>query len=65
MWFRDPVAGRTSDPGALAPAMMVALVVAAVGTVLLGVFPGVLLGLAEQSAAGLLQVPGSLIGLSR
>jgi NADH-quinone oxidoreductase subunit N len=65
MWFRDPVAGRTSEPGALAPAMMVALVVAAVGTVLLGVFPGVLLGLAEQSAAGLLQVPGSLIGLSR
>jgi NADH-quinone oxidoreductase subunit N len=65
MWFRDPVEGRTSRPAALAPAMTVALVAAALGTVLLGVFPGVLLGLAERSAAGLLQVPGSLIGLGR
>jgi NADH:ubiquinone oxidoreductase subunit 2 (subunit N) len=65
MWFRDPVEGRTSQPAVLAPAMTVALVTAAVGTVLLGVFPGVLLGLAERSAAGLLQVPGSLIGLGR
>ncbi|HSJ25782.1 MAG TPA: NADH-quinone oxidoreductase subunit N [Longimicrobiales bacterium] len=65
MWFRDPVHGRTAEPTGLAPAMLVALVVAAAGTVLLGVFPGILLDAAERSAAGLLQVPVSLIGMSR
>jgi NADH-quinone oxidoreductase subunit N len=64
MWFREPVAGRTSEPLALAPAMTVALVIAAAGTVLLGVFPGVLLEVAERSAAGMLQVPVSLLGMS-
>jgi NADH-quinone oxidoreductase subunit N len=57
MWFRDPVDGRTSDPPALAPAMTVALVIAAVGTILLGVMPGELLRLAEHGAAALMQVP--------
>jgi NADH-quinone oxidoreductase subunit N len=63
MWFRDPVEGRTSEPGALAPAMTIALIFTAVGTVLLGVFPGALLAAAERSAAGLLQIPASLIGI--
>jgi NADH-quinone oxidoreductase subunit N len=64
MWFRDPVAGQTVEPPAVAPAMAVALVITAVGTVLLGIFPGVLLELAERSAAGLMQVPVSLIGMT-
>jgi NADH-quinone oxidoreductase subunit N len=62
MWFRDPVEGRTSEPAALAPAMTLALVFMAVGTVLLGVFPGALLAAAERGAAGLLQIPATLIG---
>jgi NADH-quinone oxidoreductase subunit N len=62
MWFREPVEGRTTAGTSLAPAMTVALVIMAVGTVLLGVFPGVLLDIAERSAAGMLQVPGTLIG---
>jgi hypothetical protein len=41
-----------------------ALVVTAGGTVLLGIFPNFLLALAEQSAAGLMQVPVSLIGMT-
>jgi NADH-quinone oxidoreductase subunit N len=65
MWFRDPAAGRTAERTVMEPAMTVALVVAAVGTVLLGVFPGVLLELAERGAAGLMQVPGSFIGMAR
>jgi NADH-quinone oxidoreductase subunit N len=64
MWFRDPEDGRTSEPGTLAPAMIIALVITAGGTVLLGIFPGALLGLAERSAAGLMQVPVSLLGLT-
>lgn len=65
MWFRDPVHGRTAEPAGLAPGMLLALVIAAAGTVLLGIFPGLLLDAAERSAAGLLQVPVSLIGMSR
>jgi NADH:ubiquinone oxidoreductase subunit 2 (subunit N) len=63
MWFRDPTEGRSSQPSALAPAMTVALVVAAVGTVLLGVAPGVLLRAAENSAAGLLNIPAALMSM--
>ena len=63
MWFRDPVDGQTSSPQALAPAMTVALVVAAVGVVFLGVLPDTVLALAERSAAGLLQIPAALTRL--
>jgi NADH-quinone oxidoreductase subunit N len=62
MWFREPVDGLSSTPAALGPAMAVALIVTTVGVLLLGVFPGELLHLAERSAAGLMQVPGSLVG---
>jgi NADH-quinone oxidoreductase subunit N len=66
MWFRDPL---EEDAGAesvrLAPAMIVALVIAAAGTVVLGVYPGFLLELAERSAAALLQEPAGLVGLGR
>jgi NADH-quinone oxidoreductase subunit N len=64
MWFREPLEGQTSQPAALAPTMVVALVITAGGTVLLGIFPNFLLALAEQSAAGLMQVPVSLIGMT-
>jgi NADH-quinone oxidoreductase subunit N len=63
MWFRDPIDGRTSEPAAIAPAMAVALVVTVAGTLLLGVFPGFLLEWAEHGAAGLMQVPASLVGV--
>lgn len=64
MWFRDADA-QTAQPAALAPGMTVALIAAAVGTVLLGVFPGVLLEVAERSAADLLQLPSGLSGIGR
>jgi NADH-quinone oxidoreductase subunit N len=60
MWFRDPVDGTTSEPAPLAPAMTIALVIAAVGVVFLGVIPGFLLELAERSAASLLHIPAGL-----
>jgi NADH-quinone oxidoreductase subunit N len=63
MWFREPVDGRTSEPPRLAWAMAVALIVAAGGTLVLGVAPDLLLGWAEGAAAGLLQAPGTFAGL--
>jgi NADH-quinone oxidoreductase subunit N len=63
MWFREPVEGQTSEPPALAPAMVVALVIAVTGTIALGVYPEPLLHLAERSAAGLMQLPGALVDL--
>ncbi|MEX0907707.1 MAG: NADH-quinone oxidoreductase subunit N [Gemmatimonadota bacterium] len=63
MWFRDADEERAAQPLAIAPAMTLALVITAVGTVLLGVFPNVLLGLAERGAADLLQIPAALLGL--
>jgi NADH-quinone oxidoreductase subunit N len=64
MWFREAVAGvapRLSP----APGMWVALSAAAAGILLLGVFPGPLLGWAEQSAASMLQVPPAAFGQLR
>jgi NADH-quinone oxidoreductase subunit N len=63
MWFREPEDGRTSDPAPVAPAMAVALVVAAVGIILLGVWPQLLMQAADTSAAQLMQVPSSILGL--
>jgi NADH-quinone oxidoreductase subunit N len=65
MWFRDPVRGRTSEPAPMVPAMLAALAIAATGTVVLGIFPGVLLDAAERSAASLLQMSVSLVGMDR
>jgi len=62
MWFKDPVEGESTTRVALAPAMTVALVLTAVGSVLLGVFPGVLLEAAERSAATLMQA-GPFFGM--
>jgi NADH-quinone oxidoreductase subunit N len=63
MWFREPVEGQTSEPPALAPAMVVALVFAVTGTIALGIYPEPLLYLAERSAAGLMQLPGALVDM--
>jgi NADH:ubiquinone oxidoreductase subunit 2 (subunit N) len=61
MWFREP----NGEPVAvtLSPGTKVTLAVAVIGVLLLGIFPGVLLDAAERSAAGLMQVPLSLVGL--
>ncbi len=64
MWFRDPTTSAESDRITLAPGMKVALAIAATGVVLLGVFPGQLIDLAERSAAGLLEAPTSFLGLT-
>jgi NADH-quinone oxidoreductase subunit N len=63
MWFRDPE-GEAPEPTAMAPGMKVALVVTAVGIVVLGVMPGLLIELAERSASGLFQLPAGLTGMS-
>lgn len=63
MWFREPVEGRTSLPAEPAAAMTFALLLAAIGIVLLGVVPGSVLELAQRSAAGLMQIPVGLGGL--
>jgi len=55
MWFRDRPAGETAVAVALPATMRTALVVAAIAVVVLGVFPGQLLELAERSAATLLE----------
>jgi NADH-quinone oxidoreductase subunit N len=62
MWFRDPDPAATAGPE-VAPGMKLALAAAAVIVVLLGVAPGMLLELAEQSAATLLRVPATTVGL--
>jgi NADH-quinone oxidoreductase subunit N len=61
MWFRE-ADERTSDPAEPTPAMTFALLVAAIGVILLGVVPGSLLELAQRSATGLLQIPMNLTG---
>jgi NADH-quinone oxidoreductase subunit N len=63
MWFRDPDEAAPGQTVSLAPAMTVALVITAVATVLLGVFPGVLLDAAQRSAATLVQVTGPFLGM--
>jgi NADH-quinone oxidoreductase subunit N len=64
MWFREPVAESAGDHIVLSPGMRVALVVTAAGVLLLGIFPGDLLELAERSAATLIQLPAPLFGMT-
>jgi NADH-quinone oxidoreductase subunit N len=56
MWFREPDAGGRATP-MVTPALKVALVITAVGVILLGVVPGQLLDAAQDSAAGLMAAP--------
>ncbi|NJD09116.1 MAG: NADH-quinone oxidoreductase subunit N, partial [Gemmatimonadetes bacterium] len=54
MWFREP-AETDAEPVALSGGVKLALAISVVGVLLLGVFPGQLLGLAERGAAVLFQ----------
>jgi NADH-quinone oxidoreductase subunit N len=60
MWFRDATA--EGEAITVAPGLTAALTFAAIAIVVLGVFPGQLIELAERSAAGLLSVPSSVLG---
>ena len=64
MWFREADDdGRT--PITLTPAVKIALVIAAVGVIVLGVIPGELLDAAQNSAAGLMNTASAAVGLVR
>jgi NADH-quinone oxidoreductase subunit N len=56
MWFRDPVAGAAVMPP-ISRSMAVALGIAVVGLLFLGLFPGPVMQWAEASAASLLAPP--------
>ncbi|NLG61126.1 MAG: hypothetical protein GX539_02695, partial [Candidatus Cloacimonetes bacterium] len=58
MWFREP----DGEPLSLtvSPGTRVAIAAAAIGVLLLGIFPGVLLDAAERSAAALMHLPTML-----
>jgi NADH-quinone oxidoreductase subunit N len=59
MWFREaPADAATPD---LSSGMRFGLVAAALIIIVLGVFPGTLLGIAERSAASLFRIPGSAV----
>ena len=62
MWFREAPAGGGIPLPTLPPALSTALVVSAVLIVALGVFPGLLLDLAQQGASALVQVPSNMVG---
>ena len=59
MWFRDPT-GQAPVPLALAGSMKAALVIAALGVVLLGILPGELLQAAQKSAGAIISAPASM-----
>src|SRR5690606_36662970 len=64
MWFREPAPGGPDPAGVVVPrAVALALAISVVGVLLLGVFPGQLIGVAERSAAELLHVPAALLGV--
>jgi NADH-quinone oxidoreductase subunit N len=67
MWFReaDATDAGADIPVTLTPALRAALVIAAVGVVFLGVFPGVLLDAAQHSAAALMQTPAAVVDAVR
>ncbi|HUP88792.1 MAG TPA: NADH-quinone oxidoreductase subunit N [Longimicrobiales bacterium] len=62
MWFKEPVAGSSAADIDVGGTMKFALVLAAVLVVLLGVVPGKLLSLAQESASALSQ-PVNSVGL--
>jgi len=66
MWFRDPSPAATRDGVIEVPApMRVALVIAVIGVVLLGILPGRMLDISQKSAATLIapETPG--VGMTR
>jgi NADH-quinone oxidoreductase subunit N len=63
MWFLDPAEDRASEPVLLAPGIKVAIGISAVGVVLLGIFPNLLLEVTERSAATLMPTATAFFGL--
>jgi NADH-quinone oxidoreductase subunit N len=63
MWFREP-AQAGGDVPELSTGLRVGLAAAAIAVVVLGVFPGGLLDVAERSAATLLRLPAASLGLT-
>ncbi len=57
MWFRETDEAMADRDVSVTPGVQTALVVAAVAVLLLGIFPGQVLELAQQSAGALLQSP--------
>ena len=64
MWFRE-APGKPQPALVLAPTMKVALLIAAVGVMLLGIVPGQLLKAAEKSASTLVPAAASVLTLGR
>ncbi len=62
MWFREPP--RDAERLIVAPGLRVALAIAVIGVVLLGVYPSFLLGVAHRSALALLGSGGAALGLA-
>jgi NADH-quinone oxidoreductase subunit N len=62
MWFRESTSASADDGIVVPPAMRVALVAAVAGILLLGVFPGAVLELAQRSAFSLMSAPTSFVG---
>jgi NADH-quinone oxidoreductase subunit N len=62
MWFRDASEGPALRLQ-LTPFLQVALSIAVVGVLLLGIFPGAVLGLAQRSAIALLHGTSASLGL--
>jgi NADH-quinone oxidoreductase subunit N len=62
MWFREAPAEAPEAPR-ISAGLGFALGMAALAVVVLGVFPGGLLGLVERSAATLLRVPAAAVGM--
>lgn len=63
MWFREAPAEAVARPPVVVPGgMRAALLVAAIGVMLLGVFPTPILGPAERSAASLVDTQAPAIG---
>ncbi|MBI4409170.1 MAG: NADH-quinone oxidoreductase subunit N [Gemmatimonadetes bacterium] len=62
MWFREAPTPEAAAGVVASPSLRFALVMAAALVILLGVFPGQLLELAERSAAALAQAPSPFLG---
>jgi NADH-quinone oxidoreductase subunit N len=65
MWFREPVEAESYAGIETTGAMKFALVLAAAGIVLLGIFPGRMLTAAERSASALSSAPSAFLGMAR
>jgi NADH-quinone oxidoreductase subunit N len=64
MWFREAPSADAHADVVVAPGVRVALVAAMVGILLLGIFPGEILELAERSTSIFAQAPADLMRLS-